>query len=159
MESMGPLYGRRFGSPAQGIRRKHRLQAFAGNILGGPMQRRALMALVGGAAVFGRRRHASSRYCERSASCSKRHEFERESCARGAAIFQRDRRGMQLGDALNDRKPQACAPWLPAIASPEALKNEVALLLGDAWSVVQNAHRPIVFDDEFHGRSRRGMVD
>jgi hypothetical protein len=36
MESMGPLYGRRFGNPAKGIRRKHRLQAFAGDILGGP---------------------------------------------------------------------------------------------------------------------------
>src|ERR1700688_1087466 len=129
MESMGPLYGRRFGNPGYdantGFRlcRKHSRR---------PMQRRAFMALVGGAAVFGRRRQAgSSRYDERSASCSKRHEFECESCAGGAAIFQRDRRRMQLGDALNDRKPQACAPRLPAIAAPEALKNEVALVLGD----------------------------
>ena len=86
MESMGPLYGRRFGNPAQGDTTQTQASGFAGNILGGPCSG-AFMALVGGAAVFGRRRHASSRYCERSASCSKRHEFECESCAGGAAIL------------------------------------------------------------------------
>src|ERR1700682_4999125 len=65
---------------------------------------------------------------------------------------------MQLGDALNDGKPKACASWLAAITSPETLKDKFALVFSYARSVIENAHRAVLFNDKFHGCSRRGMV-
>jgi hypothetical protein len=50
MESMGPLYGRRFGNRAQGDTTQTQASGFAGNILGGPCSG-AFMTLEGGAAV------------------------------------------------------------------------------------------------------------
>jgi len=75
------------------------------------------------------------------------------------AVFQGDGRGMQLGDALNDGKPETRASSLPAIAPPEALKDKFALVFSYTWSVVENAHDSLRFDHEFHGRSRSGVVD
>src|ERR1700732_2296848 len=55
---------------------------------------------------------------------------------------------MQLGDALNDGKPKTRASGLASIASPEALKNVTAFVLGDARSLVENAYRSVLLDDE-----------
>jgi hypothetical protein len=46
---------------------------------------------------------------------------------------------MQFGDALNDGKSKAGIAGLPAIAPPEALKDQFAFAFGDAEPVVLNA--------------------
>src|ERR1700732_5241085 len=55
---------------------------------------------------------------------------------------------MQFGDALNDGKPKPRASGLASIASPEALKNVNTFVLGDAGSLVENAYRSVLLDDE-----------
>src|SRR6202035_4670501 len=67
---------------------------------------------------------------------SQRYKFKREPCAGGAAVFERDGRRMQFGDALDDRKPETRASRLPAIAPPEPLKDKIAFVFGDARSAV-----------------------
>ncbi len=65
---------------------------------------------------------------------------------------------MQLGDALNNGKTKTGAPCLPAITPPEALKDKIALVFSDARPAIENADRPVLLDDEFHSRSRSGVV-
>jgi hypothetical protein len=46
---------------------------------------------------------------------------------------------MEFGDPLHDGQTKARTPGLPAVAPPEALKDEVALILGNGGSLIENA--------------------
>src|SRR5262249_9979400 len=88
-----------------------------------------------------------------------RHEFQREARAVGLAVFDRDARGVQLGDALHDRKPETGAALLAAVAPPEAAEDQLALVLADAGSTVEHIDRAVILDDELDGRASRGVID
>lgn len=50
---------------------------------------------------------------------------------------------MRLGDTLHDRKSQSRAAGTPAIAAPEALEDQLALVVGYAGSLVENVHQSV----------------
>src|SRR5215470_19760898 len=84
---------------------------------------------------------------------------QREVCAAGRAVLDADGRGMGIGDALDDRKSQPRISRPSPVAPPEALKNQLALILFDARTLIENPHHTVALDDDLHGRSRRRIVD
>src|SRR6266568_582317 len=84
---------------------------------------------------------------------------QREVCATGRAVLDADGRGMGIGDALDDRKSQPRVSRPSPVAPPEALKNQLALILFDSRTLIENPHHAVALDDDLHGRSRRRIVD
>src|SRR5271169_2343715 len=63
-----------------------------------------------------------------------------------------DGRTVQFGDALHDREPKSAASLLVAIAPPEALEDQLALLVRNSGTAIEHRYRAIHLDDEFDNR-------
>src|SRR5262249_24262342 len=84
---------------------------------------------------------------------------QRKVCATGRAVLDADGRGMGIGDALDDRKSQPRVSSPSAVAPPEALKNQLPLILFDPRPLIENPHHAAPLHDDLHGRSRRRVLD
>src|SRR5262245_51538017 len=65
---------------------------------------------------------------------------------------------MGLDDALDDRETEARASGAAAIATPKPLKDELALILRDAWAAIEDLHPAVFLDNDVGGRSLWSMV-
>ena len=74
-------------------------------------------------------------------------------------MFDRDGAAMRIDDALYDRKPEAGAARLAAVATPEALKDHFAFGVGDALAVVEHAHGSIFVELDFDRCTLGRVVD
>src|SRR6266487_4535417 len=66
---------------------------------------------------------------------------------------------MGIGDALDDRKSQPRISRPSPVAPPEASKNQLALILFDSRTLIEDADYAAVLDDDFHGCSCQRIVD
>src|ERR1700687_646989 len=66
---------------------------------------------------------------------------------------------MQFGNALHDRKPKSCTPLLVTIATPEAAKDKLPLLIRNTGTSISHSYCPAFLNDELDGRMWRSMFD
>ncbi len=82
-------------------------------------------------------------------------EAQRELGAAGGTVLDADGRGVRIGDALHDREAEPGAAGAPPVAPPEALKDQLALVVLDAGALIEHVHGAAFLDHDLHRRTRR----
>src|ERR1700761_5517607 len=119
-----------------------------------PTARLVLRGFFSGTILSARDRAAS-----RAALWRCGNKMQRKLRAARRSVLDLDRRAMQFGNAMHNRKTKAGASLPAAIAAPEAAENQFAFFHRDSRTAIADRHRSVFLNSEFHQRIFRRVPD